>query len=389
MAQSSLAAGPSLRVVMQQPAVPAYRVPVFRELSRRLGEPLRVLSYGNASVPNVETVQDFEIQAVRLLATPAVKGHRLFWDEGQWLTAGSHADAVVLSWDIHYLSLVPSLLRARARGLGTVLWGHGYSRREQSLVRAARDGVTHLSDAVVFYDSETAAAFKARSKHPAVFAAPNSLDQAPIVAAAAQWRDEQRARALRERSGVRAPYLLFVSRLQAENRLDVLLEALARLARAGQPMDAVIVGKGPDEERLKTRSVELGIRERVHFLGAIYDEVALAPWFLGALAFCYPANIGLSLHHAFGYGLPVLTGDDIATHNPEIRALRDGQNGLLFAHGGAHELAASIARLRDEPGLRERLAREALRTVSEDFTLRRMVDGLEAAIRYAQFARQT
>ena len=40
-------------------------------------------------------------------------------------------------------------------------------------------------------------------------------------------------------------------------------------------------------------------------LGSIYDEIELAPWFLTADAFVYPENIGLSILHAFGYGLPV------------------------------------------------------------------------------------
>ena len=36
---------------------------------------------------------------------------------------------------------------------------------------------------------------------------------------------------------------------------------------------------------------------------------------------CYPVNIGLSLLHAFGFGLPVVTGNDIGSHNPGIETL--------------------------------------------------------------------
>lgn len=390
MAQPPRPASVPLRAVLQQPAVPAYRVPVFSELSRRLGHPVRVLSYGNTSVPNVDGVADFEIQRARLRASPGLRGHRLFWDEGQWLAAGSEAaDVVLLAWDIHYLSLVPALLRARARGLGTVLWGHGYSLHEKPLVRPMRDGVTFLSDAVVFYDGTTADAFAARTRHRGVFVAANSLDQRPIAAAAAEWKQRpEHARAHRAAHGVSAPYLLFVSRLQAENKVEVLLRAAKKLAKAGRPIDVVIIGTGPDEARLKAHSMELGLEARVHFLGALYEESALAPWFQGALAFCYPANIGLSLHHAFGYGLPVLVGDDRSAHNPEIQALRHGENGLAFAHGDADELAAACVLLMDRTDLRAQLGREALRTATQIFTLDRMVDGLEAAIRHAHSVRR-
>jgi glycosyltransferase involved in cell wall biosynthesis len=104
---------------------------------------------------------------------------------------------------------------------------------------------------------------------------------------------------------------------------------------------------------------------------------------LASDVFCYPANIGLSILHAFGYGLPVVTGDDLASHNPEIEALVPGVNGLTFRHGDSASLAQSLARIFDDRALAASMHAAAHKTVMEKFTVQRMVDGIEAAVRYA------
>ena len=177
--------------------------------------------------------------------------------------------------------------------------------------------------------------------------------------------------------------MLFVSRLEAANRVDLLLEAAAKLRERVPGLTVAVVGKGPELEALRAQAQRLGLGERARFPGAIYDEEQLGGWFAAATVFCYPANIGLSLLHAMGYGVPVVTGDNIAAHNPEIEALRDGVNGLLFRDGDAADLAEKLARVIGDADLRRSMSEAALRTTSEEFTVERMVDGLEAAARFA------
>ena len=113
----------------------------------------------------------------------------------------------------------------------------------------------------------------------------------------------------------------------------------------------------------------------IEFTGAIYDPWALAPWMLGAALMPYPVNLGLSLHQAFGFGVPVVTSDRWLDHGPEFDALVDGETGLLYRAGDVGDLAAGWTRLlRDEP-LRRRLAEGAHRRAIEVDTLPRMVQG--------------
>jgi glycosyltransferase involved in cell wall biosynthesis len=370
-----------IRLVVQQPALPHYRVPVFAELSRRSGLSLRVV---HGAVPDLTNAPAAgfraELVPTRRLRLP---GRTLSWQGAQLrLARRREADVLILSWNLNYLSLVPALLRARRQGVATILWGHGYSKRESPRRRWARMRVTGLASGLLLYDRRSARrCVESGVDEARVFVAPNSLDQRPIEAAQRPWDDPARLEEFRRSADLpRDRVVLFVSRLVAANRVDLLVQAAARLRPAFPDLRVLVIGGGPEAEPLRhlARSLELG--QVVRFLGPLYDEGALAPYFRCASVFCYPANVGLSLLHAFGYGLPAVTSDHIEAHNPEIDALRRGENGLLYADGDAADLARVLERLLADPALRERLGREARRTVREEFTLEKMVDGMEAAV---------
>ena len=214
--------------------------------------------------------------------------------------------------------------------------------------------------------------------------APSALEQAPIGRAREHWIDAaDQLAAFRAGQGLDGPLILFVSQLKPENRLDLLFEAAAMLLPTHPRLTLAIIGGGePELSRLKARAGALGLDRRVRFLGSLYDEDALAPWFLSADAFCHPANAGLSLLHAFGFGLPVVTTDSRTRQGPEAEILRPGDNALLYGHGDAAAMAGVLHRLIVDRDLRARVSRGALETASRR-SLRAMVDGMDRAIRYA------
>jgi glycosyltransferase involved in cell wall biosynthesis len=369
-----------IRLAVVQPSLAKYRTPVFRELASRPRIELTV-HYGTTDgIPNVAPEGFNAVEApIRAMGTAR-------WQQAQVaLASRGNCDVMVLGWDLHYASLVPALLRARAQRVGTVLWGHGYSKQENPTRRALREKVGRLADATLFYNRTAAdAAIAGGFRRRRVFVALNSLDQGPIQAARAAWAgDKAKRAAFRRDQGLAGPVVLFVSRLDPANRLDLLLHAAKRLENEFPSLAVVIIGNGEHQPELQRLAGELGIANRVRFLGAIYDEASLAPWFCSADVFCYPANIGLSILHAFGYGLPVVTSDRLKAQNPEIEALRNGENGLLYRDGDPAALAEALGRLLRDQLLRSRLSAEALRTVREDFTVPRMVDGMVAAVKFA------
>ncbi|MCA9238765.1 MAG: glycosyltransferase family 4 protein [Planctomycetales bacterium] len=376
----------TIRAAIVQPALPKYRIPVFQELARRPGIELRVCYGKRGDLPNVEA-EGFPAEATAMWR-PTLLGQHALWHPAQYTEAvAKKCDVVVLNWTPRYLTLLPALLRAKRQGVATVLWGHGYSKKERAWWRGIRRSTGSLADCLLFYDEQTAKQYLEEGWSPEqVFVAPNALDQAPIESARSWWLGEPGGlEEFRRREGApEGPFVLFVSRLHADNRLDLLVQALAEPALRARRVTAVIIGNGPEERaRISAFAGQLGVHDQVLFRDGLYEEKLLAPWFLTATAFCYPQNIGLSLLHSFGYGLPVITSDNRACQNPEIAAFESGVNGLAYQHGSAKDMARAILELIDEPDLRDRLGEEALRTARQRFTIPRMVDGIEIAMRSA------
>jgi glycosyltransferase involved in cell wall biosynthesis len=376
-----------IRTIVVQPTLASYRVPVYRELAARPQIDLRVW-FGEQKAIHNATPDGFVAEA-KPIHTWNFAGQEALWHSAQIEAAGqADADAIVLGWSSRYLSLGPALRRARRAGKSVVLWGHGVSKRENAFRRWNRNRIARYATALLFYDEVNAqAAISHGIPADRVFVAPNALDQTAINAARSHWlaHPDELAAFRQTHELVGRKVLLFVSRLTPENRLELLIEAV-RLLKSDHPeVLAVLVGGGAEETVIRGRIREAGVEDYFKLVGPIYDQHDLAPWFLSAEAFAYPSTIGLSLLHAFGYGLPVVTNDNVVGHGPEIVAFqpdpdRPGANGLAYRNGDAADFAAKLGRLLNDRSLRDHLAEGAYQTVELKYNVRNMVNGMVAAI---------
>src|SRR3989454_9753197 len=103
-----------------------------------------------------------------------------------------------------------------------------------------------------------------------------------------------------------------VGRLMPRKRLDLLLEALARLRAAGRTLPLQIVGAGPGRPYLERRVAELGLGRQVRFLGEV--PPTRIPEAIGdADVFAFPAlgeGFGLAAAEALLLGVPVVASRD-------------------------------------------------------------------------------
>jgi glycosyltransferase involved in cell wall biosynthesis len=154
---------------------------------------------------------------------------------------------------------------------------------------------------------------------------------------------------LRERHGFDGPTLVFAGRLASQKAVDVALQALTRL----NGLQLVVAGDGPDAERLRVLSRDLGLNGRARFLGPQPREIVFE-LLRAADAVVLSSkweNFPHVLVEALAVGTPV-----IATATGGVTEIvRDGENGLLVAAEDAEGLAAAIRRYFDDAELRERL----------------------------------
>lgn len=375
----------NLRVYIQQPALPKYRVPIFEELAKRERLSI-VLGYGQAiGLPNEAAEElDSEFHQQRFVR---FAGQELSWQPIPNRRWSEKFDVLVLSWAARNVNLLPSILRAKRRRIGVVLWGHGYTKKPSRFRDFIRTRLAAFADAILFYDQLTMDAFV--TKHPTfqkrTFVAPNALLASEIEKARTYWTensselDEFR----KAKSYQPASTVLMVSRMSRQNRVDILIRAAQLLVQKRPNLRIVLVGDATAvETELSELARNLGIADRIEFVGPCYNERDLAKYFLTADVYCYPQNVGLSILHAFAYGVPVITSDRMESHNPEIVALRPGRNGDLFHNESAESLAEKVSELLDDSQLRQEMSACAVET-AKSFSVERMVDGIESAIQFA------
>lgn len=152
------------------------------------------------------------------------------------------------------------------------------------------------------------------------------------------------------------PIIINVGRMDTGKGQQELLRAFAQLREAG-PWRLMLVGDGPERDRLERLTDELGIRERVCFTGARKDVDALLArssiFAFASLSEGYPN----ALLEAMAAGLCCISFDCVAGPSDIIDHERSG---LLIPVGDIDAYALALQHLIDDRELRERLGQEAL-----------------------------
>jgi glycosyltransferase involved in cell wall biosynthesis len=137
-------------------------------------------------------------------------------------------------------------------------------------------------------------------------------------------------------------YILSVGRLVPLKRVDMLLEGLAA---AGGSMQAVIVGEGPERERLEAVAEKLNLKNRVKFIGASWgqDLIDLYAGARGVYYAPYDEDYGLVVPEAFRSRKPVITTTD---GGGTLEFVVDGQTGFVTEPNGA-AIGSAIRKMED------------------------------------------
>ena len=170
-----------------------------------------------------------------------------------------------------------------------------------------------------------------------------------------------------------------VGRLERQKGMMDLVEAFARLPGDLQQVKLWIVGEGPLERKLQRKATELGMEERVRFLGVRSDVPALMTRFdLFALSSLWEGLPNVALEAMAARRAVVATKVD---GTPE--AVTHGWTGVLVPPSNPVVLAQAIERLLRDPALRRKYGDAGRLKVEQRFGLDRMVKETQAMYREA------
>jgi len=180
------------------------------------------------------------------------------------------------------------------------------------------------------------------------------------------------------------PVLLSIARLVPRKGLDTVLRALPHVRAAVPDVVYIVVGDGPDRERLMALCNELGVSALVRFTGEV-PASELPLWYSLGDVFVMPSRS--EPPDVEGFGIVFL--EAAAAERPVVAAnaggvpdaVLDGVSGLLVPPDDPGELAQKLVLLLRDPTRRAELGRRGRERVLAEFTWDHVTERTLAAIK--------
>ncbi len=316
-----------MNIFIIQPAIPKYRIPFFKKL---------MLLY---SVRFYASKEDF--LGVKTVFKPTElflsSGFITFFNKLYWhkklplFSPYKKGDVVVINGNPRILNYMLLFALLRLRGIKTVWWGHGWSAGSFGLMAKIRIKLMSLASAILVYTDKE----KEQLSKSNCYALNNGLDSSEI-------------RGCIKKLGIKRHVnqtnfnLVFIGRITAKANFEMLLQSISFV---NSNVHLNVIGSGDKADYFKAMADELDISDRVHWHGAVFDEMSIAKIMLSSHAFIYTGSVGLSLIHGFNYGLPAIVHSNESFHMPEFAAFDDGINGFSFRQNDSVDLSDKINEL--------------------------------------------
>lgn len=158
---------------------------------------------------------------------------------------------------------------------------------------------------------------------------------------------------------------VFVGRLRYYKGLHFAIGALRHAPGAS----LLVIGEGGERAKLEQLAREVGVADRVFFVGELSDD-DMAAHLQAADVFVFPSHLrseayGLSQIEAMASGLPVICCD-LPTGVPWVT--QDGVTGIVVPPENEEALGAALKRILSDHAMRFRMGEAALRRASTEFT---------------------
>lgn len=371
-----------------------YREPIMRELAHRSADDLEytfvsdqnqtqpgqwIMSPEKGKLPLSEGGLPWRFIKNRWL-TPTI-----LWQSGVVRHALSgEFDTLIMLGAPQFLSSWVTALLARLRGKRILMWGPGAVRSRGRLRSFARGIFWNLAHGHLLYSHRGRANHIRMGQDPrTLYVVFNSLDHDLQTRMREQLTPEGRAERRQELfSHPEDPVVIFTGRLMAHRGLDWLVRAAAEMGERGHPVNLLFVGDGPERGALEQLATERGIADRLVLFGPCYDERVLAELYSLSEVCVGPGSLGLTVMHAFVYGVPCITHDDGGQYQgAEFESIVPGVTGALFPHGDYEAFVRTLEGWITDPPDRETVRAACQRMVDLYYNPAYQVRIFDAAVR--------
>ena len=342
-------------VGIQQRVLPEYRAGFFDHLAGFCEGGLSVF----AGLPRIEEAIQTTEQLCQARYVPARNFHLGYGDFYLCYQAGWIAwldrlnpDILILEANPRYLSNWAAIRWMNRRRRPIIGWGLG-APSERGFISSIRHKYLSAFDSMIAYSTMGAEQYLHCGISPdKIFVAINAVTFPP--------------KELPHRDSIEkgVASVLFVGRLQARKRIDLLLKACAKL----HPRPELwIVGEGPERESLQHLAIQ--VFPEAHFTGAKHGE-ELDRIFNSADLFVLPGSGGLAVQQAMAHGLPVIVAEGDGTQ----RDLVHPENGWIVESDEDESLRNALQDALSDPKRLREMGEASYRLVVEKVNIDAMAE---------------
>jgi len=313
------------KLMILQTVAPDYRKPLFDYLNNKLAD--RFILYAGSFYFEKSVKTTSEIDYLKSVRNYYLFNRKLLFQYGMWSDT-INTDVLVLELNPRILSNWIILLLRRMLRRETVLWGHVWSREgKNSSTERIRHLMRKLGDKIIAYTKTQKMELQNKMLSKEIFSAPNSLFFSKEMYA---------------NNNGKICDIVFVGRLTRAKKPQILVEAFSSIIKEiPSETNLIILGDGPERNRLLDLVKKLKIDDRVSILGHVGDRETLLRYYRQSLFSVSPGYVGLSITQSFGFGVPMLISKD-ENHSPEIEAAEIGVNSEFFISDNKASLADKI-----------------------------------------------
>jgi glycosyltransferase involved in cell wall biosynthesis len=157
---------------------------------------------------------------------------------------------------------------------------------------------------------------------------------------------------------------------QKRKRQDIVIRAIAEVAKEYPRIEYIIIGNTENEKPLLDLSKELGVENNIRIIERIDNDLCISGYYDTCLASICFGQAGLTVQQSLGNGVPVIIGRQ-AINGGEKDAILHGKNGFLVAD--TNELVIAIKKLIANPTLARTMRRAAKNTYETAYKYEDMV----------------
>jgi glycosyltransferase involved in cell wall biosynthesis len=373
-----------VKVILLTEIISPYRIPVFNEITQRLGERFQVIFFGETEkrrqwkICKEDIKFSYEVLPFILFQKKDSAPH--FFNPALLHKLIKYSADIIIIGGYHHPSSLLAILYAKLYRRKIIFWSETnlYNCRRRYFIREIykRWFIRNCTGYIVPGRAAFAYLVSQGAEAKKIWIAPNAVDNDYFSQAASKYLEKRRE--FRHSRSYPEKLILYVGRLIEEKGVSDLLKAFRIFSQGRSDAGLMLIGDGKEKNRY-AEFCKINNIKNVFFEGFIQQD-ALPAYYAACDVFVFPSKYdpwGLVLNEAMACKLPVISSDGAGA---AYDLISNGQNGFVFKRGDSGQLADYFKDILDDEQKRINMGQKSFEII-QNYSPEKCAQGFIRAIR--------